>query len=90
MDNNHNDGIKIYRSILGAFISVIFVVILTLYTWFKYDTLINYNDTSILISTEEGNYTEKDIFVGGKGFFNVAYGLISFEPGDNSTQIDYS
>ena len=51
MDNNHNDGIKIYRSIFGSIISVIFVVILTLYTGFKYDTLVNFNDTTILIST---------------------------------------
>ena len=90
MDKENNDGVRIYRSIFGAFISVAFVVVLALYTGEKFYTLMKYNDTSILISSQEGYYTAKDVFKGGKGKFNVAFGLISFEPGDTSTDVDYS
>ena len=37
-----------------------------------------------------GHYSEADVFVAGKGSFNVAFGLISFEPGDTSVDNDYS
>ena len=90
MDSKIGGGIKIYRSCIGAIISVIFVLVLTLYTSFKYQTLTKYNDTSILISQQEGHYTDKDVFAGGKGGFNVAFGLISFEPNDTSLDTDYS
>ena len=38
MDKDHNDGVRIYRSIFGAIISIVFVVVLTIYTGDKFKT----------------------------------------------------
>ena len=50
MNNNHNDGIKIYRTVLGATLSIIFFVVLAMYTVFKFESLLKYNDTNIMLS----------------------------------------
>ena len=90
MNAENNDGVRIYRNLFGALVSVAFVVIMVLYTGAKVLAMSKYDDTSILISTQEGYYTDKEIFKGGRGSFNVAFALISFEPGDTSLDGDYS
>ena len=62
-----------------------FFVVLILYTLFKYETLLMYNDTTVLISSQENYYTEKDVIKGGKDSFNVAFGLISYDSADQDT-----
>ena len=47
-----------------------------------------YEDTTVLISTRENHFTEKDVIKGGKGSFNVAFGLVSYDQADQDT--DYS
>ena len=84
MNAENNDGVRIYRNLFGAFVSVAFIVIMLLYTGAKSYALSQYNDTSILISTQEGYYTDKEKFKGGRDNFNVAFALITFEPGDTS------
>ena len=87
LDNNHNNGIKIYRSILGAILSVFFIVVLATYSAFKYNCLLMYNDSNIMISTQENYYTDHDIFIGGANSFNVAFGLISYDTADQGEDI---
>ena len=59
-----------------------FFVVLTVYTLFKYECLLMYDDTTVLISSRENHYTEKDVIKGGKDSFNVAFGLISYDSAD--------
>ena len=90
MNKENNDGVRIYRNLFGTFVSVSFVLIMLLYTSEKFRSLYQYNDTSILISTQEGYFTDEYVLKGGKGNFNVAFALITFEPGDTSLDGDYS
>ena len=88
MNNNHIDGIKIYRSILGSTLSIIFFVVLAMYTLFKFESLLKYNDTNIMLSSQENYFSEEDIFKGGKDKFNVAFGLIDYDLAEQ--EADYS
>ena len=89
MNAENNDGVRIYRNLFGAFVSVAFVVVMLLYTGEKFYALSKYNDTSILISTQEGFFTDKVSFPAGRGKFNVAFAFISFD-GDDRLDGDYS
>lgn len=85
MNNNHLDGIKIYRSILGAILSMIFFIVLAMYTVFKFESLLKYNDTNIMLSQQENYFSEEDIFKGGENNFNVAFGLINYDLAEQET-----
>ena len=85
MNNNHLDGIKIYRSILGTILSMIFFVVLAMYTVFKFESLLKYNDTNIMLSQQENYFSEEDIFKGGENNFNVAFGLINYDLAEQET-----
>ena len=43
-----------------------------------------------MISTQEGFYTDKKKFKGGRGSFNVAFALISYDEADQTWQGDFS
>ena len=66
LDEEHRDGLKIYRSLFGTALSIFFFTILILYTVFKYQSMNKYNDTNIMISYQENFYTDRDILQGGK------------------------
>ena len=74
-----HDGLKLYRSVFGAVITIALVCLLMLYTVYKYNALIHYNDTNIMSSVYENYYTDENVFKGGKNGVNVAFGLIAYE-----------
>ena len=57
--------------------SVSLLVVMMLYTIYKYNAMLRYNDTNLMVSEQSGAFTDKDIFKGGKNNFNVAFGLVS-------------
>ena len=57
--------------------SVTLLVVMMLYTVYKYNAMLRYNDTNLMVSEQTGAYTDKDIFKGGKENFNIAFGLVS-------------
>ena len=77
LEKKHTDGLKLYRSLMGSVMSVTLLIVMMLYTVYKYNAMLRYNDTNLMVSEQTGAYTDKDVFKGGKDHFNVAFGLVS-------------
>ena len=52
LDKKQVDGLKLYRSVFGTLITLIFLAVLIFYTIFKYNALRFYNDTNIMTSVQ--------------------------------------
>ena len=77
LEKKTEDGLKLYKSLVGSLMSVTLLVVMMLYTVYKYNAMLRYNDTNLMVSEQTGAYTDKDIFKGGKENFNIAFGLVS-------------
>ena len=50
LEKKHMDGLKLYRSLVGSVMSVSLLVIMMLYTVYKYSAMLRYNDTNLMVS----------------------------------------
>ena len=63
------DDIHLYKSIFGTVLTVFFITLMGLYTIYKYQIMVSYNDTNVMTSLEE-NYFDYDYAIKGqKGNF---------------------
>ena len=53
------DDIHLYKSILGTVLTVVFITLMGLYTIYKYQIMVSYNDTNVMTSLQE-NYFDYD------------------------------
>ena len=91
LDSQHNfANIKLFKTLFGALLSVLFLSTLTMYSIFKFKTMLLFNDTNINQSVQEYFYSsDPSVFniTAKKGSFQLAYGLVSY--GDE-IDMDYS
>ena len=70
MDSAYNiEGIKLFKTLFGTFLSIIFLGMLVNYTIYKFDNMRQFNDTNITTSQQENFYSDEFIVRGAKGSF---------------------
>ena len=70
MDSAYNiEGIKLFKTLFGTFLSIIFLGMLVNYTIYKFDNMRQFNDTNITTSQQENFYSDDHIVRGAKGAF---------------------
>ena len=69
LDKKQIDGLKLYRSIFGTLLTLVFLTILVGYTVYKYNSMRLYNDTNIMTSVYESYYSDDFVFTAGKHAF---------------------
>ena len=50
LEKKHTDGLKLYRSLVGTVMSVTLLIVMMLYTMYKYNAMLRYNDTNLMVS----------------------------------------
>ena len=88
MDSVYNiEGIKLFKSLFGTVLSIIFLAVLLNYTVYKFESMKEYNDTNLFTSNQENYYSEDSILKGAKESFQLAFALVAY---DTSLEDDYS
>ena len=88
MDSAYNiEGIKLFKSLFGTVLSIIFLAVLLNYTVYKFNSMKDFNDTNLFTSHQENYFAEDAILKGGRDSFQLAFGLVAY---DMSLEGDYS
>ena len=61
-----------YRTLLGAFLSLITLVLVTMYAGYKFNDLMHYNDYKLMKVDQENYYDMRDHFGSSDGFLLAA------------------
>ena len=70
MDSAYNiEGIKLFKSLFGTVLSIIFLAVLLNYTVYKFNSMKDFNDTNLFTSHQENYFAEDTILKGGKDSF---------------------
>ena len=63
------DDIHLYKSILGTLLTVFFISLMGLYTIYKYQIMVTYNDTNVMTSLQENFFSYEYNMKGEKDNF---------------------
>ena len=72
------DGQKMYRSLLGAILTVVIFWVVSFYAIYKWQLLIDKDEARITLTVEEDYFTENDSVINrNDDGFNIAFGIFS-------------
>ena len=74
------NGSKRYKTLSGSILTVVLALLVTLYTAYKLQLLMNHDQVLLMVTTEESFYDDKTaggIISSSENGFNVAVGLFS-------------